>query len=95
MSDDRMPHDGGIIERLIAENETLRTRLAECQAAVVRRATRAEQAETQLAAVQPPADPEQDEFLAWWSMRPSLTRLQARLIWRKEHKQNTPIFGGG
>ena len=54
MNDDRMPHDGGIIERLIAENETLRKRLVECQAAVLRWASRAEQAETQLAAVQPP-----------------------------------------
>lgn len=41
--------ESGIIERLIAENEALRMRLVECQAAVVRWASRAEQAEDLLA----------------------------------------------
>ena len=27
---------------------------------------------------------ESDEFYEWWAMRPSLTRLQAYLVWREE-----------
>ena len=30
---------------------------------------------------------ELDAFYEWWHMRPSLTRLQAWLIWKDEHKQ--------
>jgi hypothetical protein len=28
-----------------------------------------------------------EEFYEWWAMRPSLTRLQAWLVWKDENKQ--------
>ena len=36
---------------------------------------------------QPQVEQEPDAFREWWRMRPSLTRLQAWLIWKDEHKQ--------
>lgn len=38
---------------------------------------------------------EPDEFCEWWAMRPSLTRLQAWLIWEDEHKQPKHANGIG
>ena len=40
-----------------------------------------------LATKQPKGEQEPDAFREWWRMRPSLTRLQAWLIWKDEHKQ--------
>lgn len=36
---------------------------------------------------QPQGEQELDAFYEWWRMRPSLTRLQAWLLWKDEQKQ--------
>lgn len=33
---------------------------------------------------QPQVEQEPDEFYEWWGMRPSLTRLQAWLLWKEQ-----------
>lgn len=44
---------------------------------------------------QPQGEQEPDAFYEWWRMRPSLTRLQAWLIWKDEHKQPERPHGIG
>lgn len=46
-------------------------------------------------AAQPQVEHEPDAFYEWWRMRPSLTRLQAWLIWKDEHKQPERAHGIG
>lgn len=44
---------------------------------------------------QPQGEQEPDAFYEWWRMRPSLTRRQAWLIWKYEHKQPERTHGIG
>lgn len=61
-------------DRVEALQETLREHMAEIH-------------RLRAALEQPQVEQEPDAFYEWWRMRPSLTRLQAWLLWKDEHPQ--------